>query len=145
MIHTGEAFRLIIQVESKKTIGVSRELILATHAGISVEHPDAQLSKMLEQMIVICQEKVGAEFEQIASACCHVSQMASGQPFVLFGLRFFAVVQDSGPSIFSGEVVIDPEMAKLDNGRIADIAQVCLDETLPILFSAYESWPYELF
>jgi len=141
---TGEAFRLIIQIEPHKAAIGKKAVSLSIQAGIPVEQPDAQFSKLLEQMITISQTIVSGSFDQIASACCHVTQMMTGQPFVLFGLRYFAVVQENGPSIFSGEVVIDPEMAKLGEGHIATIAQQCLDETMPALFEAYERWPYEL-
>jgi hypothetical protein len=141
---TGEAFRLIIQIEPHQAAIGRKAVALSIQAGIPVEQPDAQFGALLEQMMRVSQTIVGGSFDQIASACCHVTQMMTGQPFVLFGLRYLAVVQENGPSIFSGEVVIDPEMAKLDNGRIAIIAQQCLDETIPALFEAYECWPYEL-
>jgi len=141
---TGEAFRLIIQIEPHQAAIGRKALALSIRAGIPVEQPDAQFGALLEQVITTSQTIVSESFDQIASACCHVTQMMTGQPFVLFGLRYIAVVQDNGPSIFSGEVVIDPEMAKLDDRRIADIAQQCLDETMPALFEAYERWPYEL-
>jgi len=141
---TGEAFRLIIQIEPHKVAIGKKSIALSIQAGISVEQPGAEFGALLEQMITISQTIVGGSFDQIAAACCHVTQMVTGQSFVLFGLRYLAVVQENGPSIFSGEVVIDPEMAKLDDGRIAIIAQQCLDETMPALFEAYESWPYEL-
>ena len=141
---SGEAFRLIIQIDPHKAGIGKKSISLSIQAGIPVEHPDAQLSALLEQMIATSQKIVGASLHQVAAACCHLTQMVNGQTFVLFGLRYLAVVQDNGPSIFSGEVVIDPEMAKHDDGRIAVIAQQCLDETMPALFETYEYWPYEL-
>jgi hypothetical protein len=140
----GEAFRLIIQIEPHRAAIGRKAISLSIQAGIPVEQPDAQLGALLEQMITTSHAIVGGSFDQIASACCHVTQMMTGQSFVLFGLRYFAVVQENGPSIFSGEVVIDPGVAKLDDGYIAAIAQQCLDETMPALFEAYECWPYEL-
>lgn len=143
-VKTGEAFRLIIEVTPQKA-GIGKKAIsLNIQAGIPVEQPDTQLSTLLEQVIKTTQTILSASLSHISSSFCHVTQMMSGQTFVLFGLRYTAVVQESGPSIFSGEVVIDPEMAKLDDGRIAVVAQKCLDETMPALFEAYEHWPYEL-
>ena len=141
---SGEAFRLIVQIEPYKAGIGQKSISLSIQAGVPVEHPDAQFSALLEQMIATSQNIVSPSLPYISSICCHLTQIVNGQPFVLFGIRYIAVVQDSGPSIFSGEVVIDPEMAKRDDGRISLIAQQCLDETIPALFETYEHWPYEL-
>ncbi|MDR2854585.1 MAG: hypothetical protein LBV40_00265 [Methanomicrobiales archaeon] len=141
---TGEAFRLIIQITPQKA-GIGKKAVsLNIQAGIPVEQPDAQFSALLEQVIKTTQTILDHSLSHISPTFCHLTQAVHGQAFVLFGLRYTAVVQESGPSIFSGEVVIDPEMAKLDDGRIAVVAQECLDKTMPALFEAYECWPYEL-
>ena len=141
---TGEAFRLIIQITPEKAGIGKKSFSLNIQAGIPVEQPDTQLSALLEQVIKTTRTILDASLHQISSSFCHATQMMSGQTFVLFGLQYTAVVQENGPSIFSGRVVIDPEMAKLDDKRIDGIAQKCLDETMPALFAAYEHWPYEL-
>jgi len=140
----GEAFRLIIQIAPQKTGIGKKTFSLHIQAGIPIEQPDTQLITLLEQVMKTTQAILDSSLHEIASSFCHVTQMMSGQTFVLFGLRYTAVVQESGPSIFSGNVVIDPEVAKLADGRIHVVAQKCLDETMPALFEAYEHWPYEL-
>jgi hypothetical protein len=141
---TGEAFRLIIQIIPQEAGIGKKEISLEIQAGIPVEQPDTQLVALLDQVIKTTKNILSDSLSHIASSFCHVTQMMGAQTCVLFGLRYTVVVQESGPSIFSGEVVIDPEMAKLDDGCIAVVAQKCLDETMPALFEAYEHWPYEL-